>query len=288
MPTEGFVNVEGGKIWYKIYGAEKKGTPLLLVHGGPGSSSMYLQPLEKIAQERPVIFYDQLGAGRSEQPNDTSLWKMSRFVDELTALRKELGLTKIHLFAHSMGGGLATQYMEGNPEGVVSLTLSSPVISVAKFLEDNRQLKRLLRDEVRDTLLFYENTTLPKSAGFQQAYADFLKTYYCRIEPHPKEMQESEKHSGIQVLMTMWGPDEFECIGNLRDFDKTAVLKTIRIPVLFTCGRYDFCTPATTKWFSQQVENSDFKVFEESSHMALNEQPSSYIAAISKFLNSKE
>lgn len=58
---EGFIDVTGGKIWYKIVGAEKSGTPLLAIHGGPGAPHDYLAPLEKLAQDRPVIFYDNHG-----------------------------------------------------------------------------------------------------------------------------------------------------------------------------------------------------------------------------------
>ena len=36
IPEEGFINVEGGKVWYKIVGADKQKTPMLLLHGGPG------------------------------------------------------------------------------------------------------------------------------------------------------------------------------------------------------------------------------------------------------------
>jgi proline iminopeptidase len=90
VPDEGFINVEGGKVWYKIFGADKKKTPIILLHGGPGASSHYLIPLEKLASDRPVIFYDQLGGGRSDKPNDTSLWKISRFAKEIETLKKRI------------------------------------------------------------------------------------------------------------------------------------------------------------------------------------------------------
>lgn len=141
IADEGFIKVEGGKVWYKIVGAEKKKTPLLLLHGGPGNSSHYLIPLEKLASDRPVIFYDQLGGGRSDKPNDTSLWKMSRFAKEIETLRKELLLNEIHLFGHSAGTMLAAEYFGTNPKGIKSLILASPVISTKKYLEDRHQLK---------------------------------------------------------------------------------------------------------------------------------------------------
>ena len=56
---EGFIEVDGGKIWYRINGGGNK-TPILLLHGGPGSSSYGLDPLKELSKDRPVIFYDQL------------------------------------------------------------------------------------------------------------------------------------------------------------------------------------------------------------------------------------
>ena len=78
QPREGRVDVTGGRIWYRIVGSGTR-TPLLLLHGGPGVPSYYLNPLAKLADERPVIFYDPLGAGRSDRPTQTELWIVERF-----------------------------------------------------------------------------------------------------------------------------------------------------------------------------------------------------------------
>lgn len=102
-PDEGFITVEGGQVWYKIIRSEKKKTPVLLLHGGPGFPSDYLKPLQALASDRPVIFYDQLGCGRSDKPDDTTLWRLNRYVKELATLRSVLNLDSIHLFAHSWG-----------------------------------------------------------------------------------------------------------------------------------------------------------------------------------------
>ncbi|HEY0770789.1 MAG TPA: alpha/beta fold hydrolase, partial [Sphingobacteriaceae bacterium] len=138
---QGYVPVPGGKIWYEIIGADKPGTPLLLLHGGPGFTSDYLRPLEALGDVRPVIFYDQLGSGRSDRPQDTALWKLDRFVEELSALRTELNLEKIHLFGHSWGTMLATEYLSQRPEGIQSLVLASPCISTGRWLTDTNALR---------------------------------------------------------------------------------------------------------------------------------------------------
>src|SRR5262245_57729257 len=92
---EGFIDVPGGKVWYRIAGSGTA-TPLLALHGGPGFPSDYLTPLTKLADERPVILYDQLGCGKSDRPSDKSLWKTERFVRELATVREKLGLSDVH------------------------------------------------------------------------------------------------------------------------------------------------------------------------------------------------
>ena len=86
----------------------------------------------------------------------------------------------------------------------------------------------------------------------------------------------------------MWGSAEFGCTGNLKDFDRTNILKEIKLPTLFTCGRYDFTTPETTKRYAGQVKNSEFVVFENSAHTAINEEPGAYVKVIRDFLDKHE
>ena len=108
QPHEGFVAVPGGRVWYKVVGSGS-GTPLLLLHGGPGATSHYLEPLSALGDERPVIFYDQLGCGRSDRPSDTNLWRVERFVEELKMVRQTLGLRRLHILGHSWGAMLAAE-----------------------------------------------------------------------------------------------------------------------------------------------------------------------------------
>ena len=98
---EGTVQVSGGNIWYRVVGAGKKGVPLLTVHGGPGAPHEYLNPLKALAEERPVVFYDQLGCGHSDRPSDPALWTVEHFVEELDLLRKALYLNQVPILGQS-------------------------------------------------------------------------------------------------------------------------------------------------------------------------------------------
>src|SRR3990167_7411094 len=138
---EGYIKVIGGKVWCRIVGSENKGTPLLTLHGGPGGSSGTLVALEALSDDRPIIFYDQLGAGNSDRPEDDSLWTLNRYIDEVEAVRAALNIENFHLFGHSWGSLLAAEYALREPRRVQSLFLSSPLLSVQRWLTDTNELK---------------------------------------------------------------------------------------------------------------------------------------------------
>ena len=97
---QGFIPVTGGRVWFEVVAGQGTGVPLLALHGGPGGSTCSMVALAELSNDRPVVFYDQLGGGRSEQPGDLSLWRLERFVEELDRVRRTLGLSRMHLLGH--------------------------------------------------------------------------------------------------------------------------------------------------------------------------------------------
>jgi len=281
---EGFIDVTGGKIFYRIAGAEKKGVPLLTLHGGPGAPHQYLEPLEALAESRPVVFYDQLGCGNSDMPDDASLWTVERFAEELSVLRKALGLEKVHIMGHSWGTILAVEHVKAFPAGVKSLVLSSPCMSAALFARDCRALVAKLPGYVRD--IIYEAEKNGKFETRQYCFANdqYFRRHVCRIYPWPDCLKRSMKKFGYAVYSHMCGPSEFTATGVLKDFDNTAALADIRIPVLFTCGEFDEVTPETTKHYQGLLPGSEMIVFDNASHKHHLEQSEKYCRAVDAFL----
>src|SRR3954469_159702 len=151
--STGFVEVEGGRIWYRSNGDRHKDQAALVgVHGGPGVPHDYLLPLTALSGERRVILYDQLDVGKSDKPGDPENWTVPRFVAEIDALRQALGLDQIHLFGNSWGATIAAEYAIGRPQGLTSLTLSGPLLSTARWIADNDDYIRALSPEAQAAL----------------------------------------------------------------------------------------------------------------------------------------
>ena len=281
---EGHIDVPGGQVWYKVVGSGES-VPLLTLHGGPGGGHDYLEPLNALASERPVVFFDQLGCGKSDTPDDVSLWRIDRFVDEVTAVRDALGLDRIHLLGHSWGGWLAIEYMLGAPSGVVSLTLASTSASIPQFVCEAGKLISKLPREMAETMRRLEAEGDFENPEFEAGMMEFYKRHLCRLDPWPDPIMRSlENLDGNIVYETMNGPTEFTVIGNMKDWNRIEKLSEIVAPTLITCGRYDELTPACSRTLHQGIMNSRMHVFERSAHMAHLEETESYLQILSEFL----
>jgi proline iminopeptidase len=285
---EGYVPVTGGRVWYHIVGTGP-GIPLLTLHGGPGGNSDYLQPLIALADERPVILYDQLGGGKSDHPDDLTLWTLERFVEELAKVRAALDLTRVQLYGHSWGTMLAMGYALTQPAGLVSLILSGPWLSAPRSIQDTNALKRELPVKMQEAIERHEAAGTVDSPEYQAASVEWLRRYVCRNETVLESVLKAfgDPVAGInpQVYNTMSGPSELTLTGNLKHVDHTARLNEIKLPTLFTCGRYDECTPDATAWYHSLLPGSEMVVFEHSAHMTHLEEPERYLQIIRDFLH---
>ncbi|MEM7223322.1 MAG: proline iminopeptidase-family hydrolase [Pseudomonadota bacterium] len=280
----GHVAVSGGRIWYRMNGAERGGLPLLAIHGGPGFSHDYLLPLTDLADERPVIFYDQLDAGRSERPGDPANWRIARFLAEIEALRQALGLERLAVFGNSWGGTLAAEYAAGRPPGLAALVLSSPLISTKHWVEDAIAHRRALPAEVQAVLDREEAAGTTDSQAYQDAVAQFNARHVCRADPLPPYVLRSFEQANMTCYVTMWGPSEFTVTGSLKTYDGAGSLGRIAVPTLFTCGEHDEATPAACAHFAAMVPGARLEVIADASHMAFAERRADYIAVVRRFL----
>ena len=118
------IDKDGHEIYYVMFGEGKE--TLIGLHGGPGADHRYLLPLSKLAGgDLQVLLYDQLGSRLSDRPEDTSFYRVERFVEEVDTVRTKMGLGRVHLYGQSWGGMLSLQYALDHPEGIKSLIPSN-------------------------------------------------------------------------------------------------------------------------------------------------------------------
>jgi proline-specific peptidase len=263
---------------------------LLCLHGGPGIPHDYLENLEDLADRRTVVFYDQLGCGNSERPDDPSLWTLDRAIEELTAVREQLGLERIHLFGNSWGGWLSLQYVLDRKPRLQSLILSSSPPSVSRWIADANELRHQLPEDVQRVLDHHEAKEYFACPEWFGAMAVFYKRHVCRADPWPDGVERAFGPGfGAQVYNTMWGPSEFGPVtGNLKNWDVTDRVHEITLPTLITCGRHDEATPAHVTDMHRRMPGSELVIFEHSSHMAFIEERAAYIKTVNDFLERVE
>ena len=289
-PThEGTIEVPGGKVWYRTVG--EGGIPLLALHGGPGMAHDYISTLADLADRRMVVFYDQLGCGRSDRPDDPGLWTMERSIAEVVAVREALGLERMHLFGNSWGGWLAMQYtLDRKPDGLVSLTISSSPPEVARAVREMNELRRQLPPDVQDALAYHEERGTFDCMEYTAAVMVFYKRHLCRLARWPESVEYSMGAGfGSGPYLTMWGPSEFGPVtGNLDGWDITKRLGEIRVPTLLTVGRHDEMWPSHMLDMQAAIPDAELVVFPESSHMAFQEEREDYMATLNRFLDRVE
>ncbi|HLN11862.1 MAG TPA: proline iminopeptidase-family hydrolase [bacterium] len=290
---EGFIPFRGFRVWYKIVGAgDAPGKlPLLALHGGPGAAHDYLEPLGALADTgRRVIFYDQLGCGKSDKPHRPSLWAVSLFVAEVGAVRQALGLDRIHLLGQSWGGMLAMEYATTEPAGVASLTVASSPASMPQWVEEANRLRADLPREVQETLLKHEAAGTTQDPAYEEAMLVFYRRHVCRLEPWPDCLNRTfaQLAADPEVYHTMNGPSEFHVTGTLRNWSIVERLGWIKTPTLVTSGRYDEATPAIAETVHRGISGSEWVLFEKSSHTAHLEEPERYLQVLDAFLSRVE
>lgn len=230
---EGYVPVDGYRVWYRIVGGgEHEKIPLMILHGGPGAPHDYLENLAALASDsRQVIFYDQLGCGRSDQLDDPALCYVARFADELETVRRELGLERVHILGQSWGGMLAIEYALRQPRGLVSLVLANTTSSIPLWVAEANRLREELPPEVNATLLRHEEAGTTDSREYRDAVGVFYARHVCRVRPLPEFVQRAFDQIGF-VYNYMNGPSEFHITGVIRDWDRTDRLSEIGVPTL--------------------------------------------------------
>lgn len=289
MPIkEGFVSLRGYHTWYRIVGNHEESgrLPLLCLHGGPGASWDYLEPLEAIATTgRRVIFYDQLGSGNSDEPHNPSMYTIDLYVEEVGTVRQALGLERVHILGQSWGGMLAMEYALTQPTGLASLILADTTASLPLWVSETSRLVAELPPDVQKTLREHEEAGTTDAPEYKEAYRVFSLRHICRLDPRPECVTRMATKPGDEVYKTMWGLSEIKVTGTLKDWDIVSRLDDIHVPTLVVGGRYDEASPALTETVHRGISGSEWVIFENSAHFPHIEETERYLQVLVQFLN---
>ncbi|MDD5597129.1 MAG: proline iminopeptidase-family hydrolase [Victivallaceae bacterium] len=287
--SEKFLTTPYGRVWYDVRGSGRAGIPLLIAHGGPGIGHDYLESLSELSSERPVIFYDQLGSGRSAAADDPAFWTIDYYISELAALIRELKLEKVHLLGQSWGAFLVCAYwLQLKTPAVKSLILSSPCLSAPRWHEDQCACLKQMPQELQEIILRAEAEHDYASPEYHQAMDIYYHRHVCRMDPWPEVLVRSLDGLNLNQYLYMWGASEFTVTGTLKDEDLSPRLAEINIPVLLTCGEFDEAVPATVADFSRLIPGAVMRVFAGASHLHHLEKPEQFNSELRAFLRQVE
>lgn len=265
---------------------------LLLLHGGPGATHEYFECLESFFPKEGIelIYYDQLGSGNSDNPDDVSFWDLPRFVDELEQVRKALGLNQDNFFllGHSWGGILAMEYALKYQDNLKGLIISNMMASAPEYDKyADEVLAKQLKPEVLDTIRMLEaNNDFGNPKYMELLMPNFYAEHICRIpiEDWPEPILRSFAKLNQSLYVTMQGPSEFGLSGKLEKWDRTADLPKITVPTLTIGGQYDTMDPEHMKRMATQVKDGTYLYCPNGSHMSMWDDQKTWMDGVINFI----
>lgn len=279
------------KVWTKRIGNNPT-IKVLLLHGGPGATHEYLEAFDSYFPGAGIeyYYYDQLGSAYSDQPEESELWEIPRFVDEVEQVRTALGLNadNFYLYGQSWGGILAIEYALSHQENLKGLIISNMMASIPAY---NEYAKNVLMPEM-DPAALTEIQALEKAEDYKNPrYMELLVPlhYEKHILRMPADQWPDPVHRAFDSLnydiyLRMQGPSELGASGKLLNWDRTADLASIKVPTLVIGARYDTMDPKHMEWMSKQFPNGSFHLCPEGSHFAFYDDQATYFDGLIEFL----
>jgi proline iminopeptidase len=279
------------KVWTKRVGNNPT-IKLLLLHGGPAFTHEYFESFDSFLPKEGIeyYYYDQLGSYYSDQPTDSSLWTVSRFVEEVEDVRNGLGLDSSNFFllGSSWGGILAMEYALKYQKNLKGLIISNMMASAPDY---GKYANEVLAKQM-DPRVLAEVSSLEAKKDFSNPrymellMPNFYTQHLCRIplEDWPEPLNRSFKHLNGAIYTMMQGPSEFRVSGRLEKWDRKADLPSIKVPTLTVGARHDTMDPAHMKWMATQVQQGRHLYCPNGSHLSMWDDQEHYFPGIIKFM----
>ena len=281
-------------VWTKRVGNNPT-TKVLLLHGGPGATHEYFEAADSYFPDAEVeyYYYDQLGSGNSDNPEDPSLWETERFVEEVEQVRIALGLdaTNFILLGHSWGGILATEYALKYQDNLKGLIISNMVASIPEYM---KYAEEVLGPQMSAEVLLEIKTLEAADEYTSTRYLSLIEEHYYPehvlrrpLDEWPEPVNRSFSKMNYPLYLKMQGPSEFGVVGDatLKDWDRTGDLHLIKVPTLSIGAQYDTMDPEGMKRIADAVQNGTFLYCPEGGHMTMYDDADRYFNGIITFLS---
>lgn len=278
-------------VWTKRIG-NNPSMKVLILHGGPGLSHEAYECFESFLPKEGIefIYYDQLASGNSDNPKDTSLYDLSRFVEEVEQVRIALNLDKsnFYLYGHSWGGILAMQYALKYQSNIKGLIISNMMASCPEYGKyANEVLAKQMPPAVLDTIRMLEKKgdfQNPKYMGL--LLPNFYAKHIIRLAEWPEPLNRMFGKLNNELYVNMQGPSEFGVAGKLTNWDFSNELKNIKVPTLTIGATYDTMDPKHMEWMSKQMPSGQFLLCANGSHLSMYDDQEAYFTGLIKFIKS--
>jgi proline iminopeptidase len=262
------------KVWTKRFGNNPR-IKILLLHGGPAMTHEYMECFESFFPKEGFEFYeyDQLGSYYSDQPKDSSLWTIERFVDEVEQVRRAIGAdsNNFYVLGNSWGGILAMEYALKHQQHMKGLIVANMVASIPDY---NVYAKNVLAPQM-DQKVYAELMAIEKRGDYQNPrytellMSNFYNKHICRLAEWPEPANRSFKHMNYEIYKMMQGPSEFGASGRLLNWNIKDQLKNITIPALMIGAKHDTMDPAAMEAQSKMVKNGSYLFCPNGSHLSM-------------------
>lgn len=284
---EKYLQILGLEIYTKTFKAKDEFATLLTMHGGPGMSHDYLLSLADLSDKGvTVVFYDQFGCGRSEEPSDQSKFTIDYGVEEAEELRKTLfGDKKVFLMGSSYGGALSLAYSLKYQDRLKGLIVTGGLASVPLTVKEMHRLIDELDPVSRDAIHKYEPLGDFTNPEYLAGVNAFYRKHLIRMDEWPDEVTKTMEYGEQRnVYRIMNGPNEFTITGTIQDWDISEKLPEIKIPTLITVGEYDEVTPTVAEQIHHGIGGSEIEIMKGCSHLSMWEDRDAYNNLLLNFI----
>jgi proline iminopeptidase len=281
------VPVVGGKykVWTKKLGSGP--VKVLLLHGGPGFTHEYLEAMESFLPQAGIemYYYDQLGCGNSDQPDDPALWTLPRYLEEVEEVRRGLGLDNFVLYGHSWGGLLGLEYALQHQRHLRGLVISNMSAGIQSLLQHLNTIRAQLPPATQARLQVLEAQQAYDTPEYEQIMmTELYPKMVCRIMPWPDAVERTFRHANLKIYNQMQGKSEFMVTGNLKDWERWDRLHEIKVRTLTMGARHDEMNPDDMRRMAQMMPNARAAICDQGSHLSMWDAQADYFAQLLKFL----